>query len=440
MTEVTFEMRRTPRDDTAALAPRVTTLWHHVAFVTVAAIAVTGLATVVAASPADARDYPGAAQVKAAQAAVRNQASTVADLDAAVAQLEDAVHVADVAMAQAGEEYSLKQSENIKAQRQLFAANSRTDESQRSLEEARANLAVIAMASYREGGDIGSLEAIVTANGFEDVITRSEALSRASDDAAVVIEQVKAAELVARTMRKYAQEAADAAIVAEQAAEDAYQIAFQAEADAQQAYADADAARGEAVIRLAQLRSVSAQMEGDRQAGLAADRAAKAEAEAQLREHLAALAAQQYGLTPEEAQDPNVTPFGGISVGTAEQGQIAVLFALSHIGDPYVLGAAGPDSWDCSGLTSTAWRTAGVSIPRTSKQQYNYLGKVPYTALRLGDLIFWGTNAQADAVYHATMYIGNDTIVEAPKPGGYVKTRDYRVGAAADRMPFAGRP
>jgi cell wall-associated NlpC family hydrolase len=356
-------------------------------------------------------------------------------------QLEEALHIADVAMAMAQEEYTLKQWENVESQRQLFSANSRADESARALDAARGDLAVIAMASYREGGTLGSFEAIMTADGFEDVITRSEAIDRASDDAAVVVEEVRAAELVAQTMRRYAEEAAEVAIVAEQAAEDAYIAAKQAEADARQAYSEAEAARSEAVIRLAQLQRTSAQLANDRQAGLAAERAARAEAEAQLRAQLAALAAQQYGLTPAEAGDPNVTPFGGTSVGTAEQGQIAVLFAMSHIGDPYVLGSAGPSSWDCSGLTSTSWRTAGVYIPRTSKQQYAYVGKIPYEAMRPGDLIFWGYGAQADGVYHVTMYIGNNTIVESPKPGGYVKTRDYRNSwASADRLPFAGRP
>jgi len=434
-------MRQTPRGGAVAVARPLLMSWRHVVFIVAATLTLSGLGTVVAASQAHGSDYPGASQVRAAQAAVRNQKATVADLDAAIVQLEQALHIADVAEAQAEEEYALRQWENVESQRQLFTANSRADEAERALEEARGDLAVIAMASYREGGNLGSFEAIMTADGFEDVITRSEAINRASDDAAVVVEEVRAAELVAQTMRRYAEEAADDAIVAEQAAEDAYHAAVQAEADAQQAYADAEVARNEAMIRLAALQRTSAQLQRDRQAGLAADRAARAAAEAQLRAQLAALAAQQYGLTPGEAQDPNATPFGGTSVGTAEQGQIAVLFAMSHIGDPYILGAAGPHAWDCSGLTSTSWRTAGVYIPRTSRQQYAYVGKVPYPALRLGDLIFFGSNGQASGVYHVTMYIGNNTIVEAPKPGGYVKTRDYRNSwAASDLMPFAGRP
>lgn len=408
---------------------------RRVTMLAIAALAGVGLAALVPVDDAEAKDYPGAAQVRAAKAAVRNQASTVAQLDAAVAQLEEAVRAAEVALYQAQEAYTEKQAENIDAQRQLFAANARADEAERALEDARGDLAVVAMAAYREGGSMKSFEAIMTADGFEAVITRTEAMGRASDDAAVVIDEVRAADLVAQTMREYSAAAADKAIEAERAAEAAYQAAVQADIDTRLAYAEAEATRLEAVARLADLRRVSAQLEGERQAGLSRSRAERDEIAAQIRAQII-----QNQATGGTSSGGAVAAVGGTSVGSAAQGEGAVLFALAQIGDPYVYGANGPNAWDCSALTGAAWGSQGVYLPRSSKGQYNYVGKVPYSDLRLGDLIFWGTNGSSSAVYHVTMYIGNNIIVEAPSSGKLVKTRDYRNWNANDRMPWAGRP
>ncbi|MCJ7827140.1 MAG: NlpC/P60 family protein [Demequinaceae bacterium] len=410
---------------------------RRILFSAAATLALAGLLLVLASPAAEADSYPGSSEVKAARAAVQKQTSTVAELDAAIVSLEKAMEAAEVAVYTAQEEYTQAQWENIEAQRQLFAANNRADEAERALGDARADLAIIAMLSYREGGSFGAFEAIMTADGFEDVIVRSEALDRASRDAALVIEQVRAAELVARTMRQFAEEAAESAVLAERTSREAYSAAVEAEKQAQVAFAETQATREEAIARLAQLRSVSWSLESQRQTGLAGDRQARAAREAAL---WAQLVASGSSGSSGSSGNSNVTAVGGTSVGTAAQGEIAVAFALAQIGEPYVYGAAGPNTWDCSGLTMVAWRTAGVSIPRSSKTQYNYLGKVPYSALRKGDLIFWGTNKQANAVYHATMYIGNNIIVEAPRPGYTVKTRDYRNWAQYNLMPYAGRP
>jgi cell wall-associated NlpC family hydrolase len=268
----------------------------------------------------------------------------------------------------------------------------------------------------------------MTADGFEDVIIRSEAIDRASRDAALAIEQVRAAELVASTMRQYAEEAATEAAEAELASREAYAAAVAAEKAAQLAFTEAQATREAAVARLAELQRVSQDLEHQRQAGLAQARAAR---QAAYWANWVASSGGAGGL---------VTPTAGVSIGTAAQGEIAVAFALAQVGEPYVYGAAGPDAWDCSGLTMVAWRTAGVNIPRSAKTQYNYVGKAPYSDIRRGDLIYYGTNQQASAVYHATMYIGDNMIVEAPRPGYTVKVRDYRNWAVNNLMPWVGRP
>lgn len=100
----------------------------------------------------------------------------------------------------------------------------------------------------------------------------------------------------------------------------------------------------------------------------------------------------------------------------SEAGGEAVRYAIGQIGKPYVWGAEGPGSFDCSGLTSQAWATAGRTIPRTSQEQWRQLRKVPVSALRPGDLVIYFPKAT-----HVALYIGNGLVVQAPRPGSRVK-------------------
>ena len=96
--------------------------------------------------------------------------------------------------------------------------------------------------------------------------------------------------------------------------------------------------------------------------------------------------------------------------------QTAVDTALAQVGDPYVYGATGPNSFDCSGLTSYAYKESGVSIPRTSKAQSTFGTAVAKSDLKPGDLVFFYS-----PVSHVGMYIGNGQIVHAPTAGSVVK-------------------
>ncbi|MFI1400079.1 NlpC/P60 family protein [Streptomyces sp. NPDC020681] len=96
----------------------------------------------------------------------------------------------------------------------------------------------------------------------------------------------------------------------------------------------------------------------------------------------------------------------------SEQGKKAVKFATAQIGKPYVWGAEGPKSYDCSGLTSQAWSAAGKGIPRTSQEQWRLLPRIAVKDMRPGDLIIYHADAS-----HVGMYIGDGAIVHAPRPG-----------------------
>ncbi|MFC8830310.1 NlpC/P60 family protein [Streptomyces sp. NPDC057137] len=100
---------------------------------------------------------------------------------------------------------------------------------------------------------------------------------------------------------------------------------------------------------------------------------------------------------------------------SAEGGE-ALTYAVEQIGKPYLWGAEGPESYDCSGLTSRAWSRAGVSVPRTSQEQWAELPRVKLSELRPGDLVVYFPKAT-----HVAMYLGDGKVVHAPRPGARVK-------------------
>lgn len=99
-------------------------------------------------------------------------------------------------------------------------------------------------------------------------------------------------------------------------------------------------------------------------------------------------------------------------VGGTHAAQTAVRFALAQVGKPYIFGAAGPDAFDCSGLTMAAWQAAGVSLPHSAADQYNYGHHVSVDQLSPGDLIF-----MYSPIGHVTIYIGDGRMVSAPTEG-----------------------
>jgi cell wall-associated NlpC family hydrolase len=100
---------------------------------------------------------------------------------------------------------------------------------------------------------------------------------------------------------------------------------------------------------------------------------------------------------------------------------------MAQVGKAYVYGAAGPNAYDCSGLTQAAWRSAGVSLPRTTYTQIDAGARVPESQLRPGDLVFFYSG-----VSHVGLYIGGGRMIHAPHPGAPVSI------APVSDMPFAG--
>jgi cell wall-associated NlpC family hydrolase len=108
----------------------------------------------------------------------------------------------------------------------------------------------------------------------------------------------------------------------------------------------------------------------------------------------------------------------------APEAKKAVEYALAQLGDPYVWGAEGPDTFDCSGLVQAAYDYAGVSLPRVAADQFNATRDKPVDTEKLlpGDLLYWWDDpGNWRSVYHTGMYLGDGKMIQAPRTGDVVK-------------------
>ncbi|MFG2553571.1 NlpC/P60 family protein [Streptomyces sp. NPDC048581] len=122
-----------------------------------------------------------------------------------------------------------------------------------------------------------------------------------------------------------------------------------------------------------------------------------------------------------------LTPASAAAQAPNSRAAAAISYAHSKLGSPYVWGATGPDAFDCSGLTQAAFRSAGLSLPRTTYAQIDAGRRVSRSELLPGDLVFFYSS-----ISHVGLYIGNGQMIHAPNPSAPVRV------APLDEMPFAG--
>ena len=176
----------------------------------------------------------------------------------------------------------------------------------------------------------------------------------------------------------------------------------------------------EAIARQYRNEMASAKQEADDRLGEA--QAVLAGLEAAERRRLAAIAAQERRASLAAAAAARQSLSGSSSAGggvpaVSGRAAAAVQYALSQVGDRYVAAAAGPDAFDCSGLTMTAWRQAGISLPHYSYSQWNTTRRIPLSEARPGDLVFYF----GGSVHHVGLYIGGGKMVHAANPGDGVR-------------------
>jgi cell wall-associated NlpC family hydrolase len=170
-------------------------------------------------------------------------------------------------------------------------------------------------------------------------------------------------------------------------------------------------------------------------------KALRASSDAKLVEAKAVLAklssAEQVRLAAEQKKADAQALVEGDSTTTADtpaatgtgRGAKALAFARAQIGKPYRFGAAGPNAYDCSGLTSAAWKAAGVTLPRTSYAQFHVGRYVAKADLQPGDLVFFYSSTRPS---HVALYVGNGMVLHAPHPGASVRYIKMKY------MPYSG--
>ncbi|HEU4329791.1 MAG TPA: C40 family peptidase [Lapillicoccus sp.] len=453
---------------------------------------VTGIALPLGTAHADPI-YPSADQVAGAKAAASSAAGQVADLDQQLAASRDRVDALQQAAGDAMESANGAQLDLEKASAESSDAQAKAGAAQATADDATLTLSRYAAEVYQGGGDTSQLDVFFGAGGPQEVLDRASGIQAVGAERARMVQEAESARLIAANLKQAAAEAEDRRAAAAAAAKAAAAKAQQAAQDAETQTAQIEQQQQQMVAQLAQLQNTSVQLEQQRQAGIAAEQqrqreeanrraaeaAAKAAAEKAAKEAAeraaAAAAAEAAAKTAREqkaateraqkaaadkaaadaaraaaaaaaASQPATTkpatttkpPTTSVPPPPAPSGGVAavIAFARAQLGEPYVWGGAGPNVWDCSGLTMMAWRQAGVRLSHYTGYQWAETDRVPISQLKPGDLVFYGTSGPTS--HHVGLYIGNGQMIHAPNPSTVVKIAS--IYSMSDLLPYGGRP
>ncbi|MFI8518886.1 C40 family peptidase [Streptomyces sp. NPDC085481] len=209
-------------------------------------------------------------------------------------------------------------------------------------------------------------------------------------------------------------------------------VSASAEASQQEALDQSLAAQEDAALQKAAKDAKKAKAEADRKAE--AEKAEKARAEARER---ASRTAARTSLSAKSSSSSDSSGSADSSTGSSQvaTGSAAaiVAFARAQIGDAYISGGTGPNSWDCSGLVQAAYRQAGIDLPRISYDQSSMGTSVSLSSLQPGDILYWGSRSGS---YHVAIYVGGGKYVGAQNTSTGVVERslDWDMPSGAVRL------
>ena len=310
----------------------------------------------------------------------------------AAPQQPGTAQAAGALLAERGHQLELVTEQYNEAREQLNAQHAAAEAAAAAVAQAEATLATaeqrvrgIARSAYT-GEGLGTFQALLTSDSADAFVDRVAVLETVAGHQNAVLDEAAAARATATRARAAAAEATAAA----QTIFDAVS-AQQADLQAQITAYQADYARLTAEEQRAALAAAEAAHSGEGAAGeerASTGRASRAEREA---------------------------PSGPVAANS-KAAQIAVSTALAQRGKPYAWAAAGPGSYDCSGLVQYAYRAAGISVPHSSSMQSKMGQQVSRDALQPGDLVFFYS-----PISHVGIYLGNGQMVHAPTSGDVVK-------------------
>ncbi|HMG29474.1 MAG TPA: C40 family peptidase [Jiangellaceae bacterium] len=405
----------------------------------------------------DARraEESAAAAVTAIEEQLVAVAARLDDVQIAAARAVEAHNGAVLALTEA------EQAEQTASAEAVFAAS--------EADGAHVELGRLAAASYRNGGQLTHLAFILEADDDEQFFDGAAMLRSVTTTQHSIFERWEQESERARTAADRAARALDERRAAETAAQHAFETAARAVADQEAALTAAESDRSSLITALADARGTTVALERERQAGLEAEQVAERERAVLLdAEHAVEAEPNAVPATADAPSEPVVDPPAVGPSGpepaeppralaaaqpppppappapappapappapaptahappappppSASAAQRAIDYARAQLGKPYRWGAAGPDAFDCSGLTMRAWQRGGTSLPHWSVAQARAVTRVSYANLRPGDLVFWSDNGQASGTYHVGLYIGGGRMIHAPRPGKVVE-------------------
>lgn len=371
---------------------------------------------------------PTLAQIEAAKKA---EAAKKKVADAAAKKLAEANQTLRSLTAKA----SAAQALYVRARKELAVATSEAKaaaeyarETQLAVSEAHRVIGKMAASAYILGGSLTEIEPLLSANGPQDLIDQITTLDKLGAQNSMALDRYKAAEVVARAAKaradeaKIAQERATAKVAAAKKVADDAKALQQKEVDKLQAIQD------KLARELASAKRVRITLEQQRALAL-------------LEESLANTAANTGG---QKKIWPDIGFQGRSTIRTSEsQRAVAVAFAKKQVlaRKPYIWGSEGPNSFDCSGLVYSAYRSAGLGWPnwdRLNSALYaGYTKHVSLNDLVPGDLLFYSYKGTISSIHHISIYAGDGMMWEAnSKDKGLLYSSIYSVKGL---MPFGGR-
>jgi cell wall-associated NlpC family hydrolase len=404
----------------------------------------------VAADPAPSvspAPVPSEQDVEAARQQAAAAAGDVDGIRAALAAANDRLRRSAIAAERAEEAYNGARYRARQAAQAARRAADRARVAAADLEKQRSAYAETLLADSQLAPQLTAMAALADSDGIDTLLQRASTIGNTRTALDLQYQRFLASSALAKAASSAARTANRAAQDAEDEAADA-RAAAQRSADAAAAEAASIAAEKTRLVRrLARLQHVSVAVATARQDALeraAAEQAAAAATAAQEQEATPAPATHPAPpAQPAPAPDPDPTspasqpstqpsPQPGPQPGPQPSPQpspqpdppapsggaaAAIAFARAQIGEPYAWGAAGPNKWDCSGLTMKAWAAGGKSLPHYSVAQYEQSTPIRASQLQPGDLVFWGDNASPSSIFHVALYIGNGRILHAPRTG-----------------------
>ncbi|MFD8722113.1 NlpC/P60 family protein [Streptomyces sp. NPDC059629] len=276
------------------------------------------------------------------------------------------------------------------------------------LNKAREELGSFAAAQYRTGASAPDTATFLLADNPQDYFDETQLMSRLTSRQKDAVDDYVTQQ--SATMKKR-QEAAKS---------------LQTLTDTQD---ELKTAKTTVQTKLASARELLSQLTAQEKARLAEieklkqEEAARKAAELAKQQAAAAAAAEQDSSSSSSTSSSSGSSSTASDSAYATKAAKAIAFARAQIGKPYVWGATGPGSYDCSGLSQAAWKAAGVSLPRTTYDQVNAGTTVSLADAQPGDLVFF-----YDDISHVGIYIGNGMMIHAPKPGAYVREESIYYG------------